>query len=194
MTVYNHKGDISAKQTYNVSDVQKSGGVTTALLNTEMVNDKGKTMSKSKATVQCDGGVMKMDMKLSLPSGQNGAPGSTNKADVKTDNYYVEYPSSMNVGDNLKDASMKMDIDNTSGIKQSVTLDITNRKVEAKEDITTPAGKWNCYKISFKSNMKVKTMGIGVPIRIDGTEWFAPGFGIVKTESKYGKTEITAVK
>lgn len=37
-------------------------------------------------------------------------------------------------------------------------------------------------------------MGIGVPFNIEGTEWFAPGFGIVKTESKHGRTAITAIK
>jgi hypothetical protein len=29
---------------------------------------------------------------------------------------------------------------------------------------------------------------------MDVVEWFAPGFGIVKTESKSGKTEITSIK
>jgi hypothetical protein len=42
--------------------------------------------------------------------------------------------------------------------------------------------------------MKIKTMGIGVPLNMDATEWFAPGFGVVKTQSKYGETAITAIK
>jgi len=37
-------------------------------------------------------------------------------------------------------------------------------------------------------------MGIGMPFNIDGTEWYAPGFGVVKTESKNGGTAITAIK
>jgi hypothetical protein len=29
---------------------------------------------------------------------------------------------------------------------------------------------------------------------MDVLEWFAPGFGVVKTASKTGKTEITSIK
>jgi hypothetical protein len=40
----------------------------------------------------------------------------------------------------------------------------------------------------------MKTMGIGLPaMNMDNTEWFAPGFGIVKTQSKHGGTAITAI-
>lgn len=32
-------------------------------------------------------------------------------------------------------------------------------------------------------------MGFGIPINMDVSEWFAPGFGIVKTESKFEETD-----
>ena len=194
MTIYNKKGNFTGKNVYNVSDVKKSGGVTTGHLNSEMFDDKGKSMTKSNATVECDGGVMKIDMKMSMPPSQSGAANPAGETDVKMDNVFIEYPSGMNVGDNLKDASMSMDMDNKNGMKQSVNMEVNNRKVEAKEKVTTTAGSWDCYRISFKSKIKIKTMGIGIPVNIEGTEWFAPGFGIVKSESKYGRTEITSVK
>nr|MBA4167339.1 hypothetical protein [Chitinophagaceae bacterium] len=181
-------------QEYTVSDVKKSGGVTTAHLNSEMTDDKGKSIAKSNAVVQCDGGVMKIDMKMNMPPNPNGSPSPMAETDVKMDNVFIEYPANISVGDKLKDASMNMDMNNNSGMKQSVNMDVTDRKVEAKEKVTTTAGSWDCYRISFKSRMKIKTMGIGVPVNIDGTEWFAPGFGIVKSESKHGRTEITSVK
>ncbi len=31
-------------------------------------------------------------------------------------------------------------------------------------------------------------------MQLDDTEWFAPGFGVVKTQSKYGETAITSIK
>jgi len=40
----------------------------------------------------------------------------------------------------------------------------------------------------------MKTAGIGIPINMEGVEYFAPGFGIVKTESKHGGTEIVAIR
>lgn len=187
MTIYNKKGEASAKQVYTVSDYKNSGGTSSANLASEMFDKNGKSMTKSVSTVKCTGGVMMMDMKMSMPQGQ--ASGTT---DAKAENVYIEYPATMNAGDNLKDGHMEMETDN-KGMKQSITLDVTNRKVEGKEKVTTPAGTWDCYKITNSTKMKIKTMGIGIPINMDVTEWFAPGFGIVKTQSKAGETAITSI-
>jgi hypothetical protein len=191
MAILNKKGEQSAKQVYTVSNVNNSGSTTTADLNSEMFNSKGKSMATSKAKIRCDGGVMMVDMKLSMPQ-QPGSP-MAGETDVKADDIYMEYPPSMNVGDNLKNASMHMDFDN-NGMKQSIDMDVFDRKVEGKEKITTPAGSWDCYKISYKSKIRMKTMGIGMPMNIEGIEYFAPGFGVVKTQSKHGGTEIVAIK
>ena len=191
MAILNKKGEQSAKQIYTVSNVENSGNSSTADLQTEMIDKKGKTITKSKAKIKCDGGVMMVDMKMNLPQ-QQGMPAG-NEVDAKADDIYMEYPKNMNVGDNLKNATMHMDIDN-NGMKQSVDMEVFDRKVEGKEKITTPAGSWDCYKISYKSKMRIKTMGIGVPMNIEGIEYFAPGFGVVKTESKHGGTEIVSIK
>lgn len=191
MAILNKKGEQSAKQIYTVSNVENSGNASTADLQTEMIDKKGKTITKSKAKIKCDGGVMMVDMKMNLPQ-QQGMP-TGNEVDAKADDIYMEYPKSMNVGDNLKNATMHMDIDN-NGMKQSIDMEVFDRKVEGKEKITTPAGSWDCYKISYKSKTRIKTMGIGVPMNIEGVEYFAPGFGVVKTESKHGGTEIVSIK
>jgi hypothetical protein len=191
MAILNKKGEQSAKQIYTVSNVESSGGTTTGNLETEMISDKGKTITKGKAKIKCEDGIMKVDMKMSIPQ-QQGSPAG-NEIDAKADDIYIEYPNNMNVGDNLKNASMHMDVDN-NGMKQSIDMEVFERKVESKEKVTTPAGSWDCYKISYKSKLKIKTMGIGMPMNIDGVEYFAPGFGVVKTESKHGGTEIVSIK
>lgn len=190
MTFYNKKGDETGKQVYTVTDVKNGGGTTTGQLSSEMFDKKGKSFAKAKGTIQCKGGVMMVDMKMSLPAAQQEQFGTT---DAKADNIYMEYPASMNIGDQLKDATMDMEIEN-KGMKQSVSMVVNNRKVEGKESVTTPAGTWECYKISYKSKITIRTMGIGIPVNIEGTEWFAPRFGIVKTQSKHGGTAITSIK
>lgn len=42
--------------------------------------------------------------------------------------------------------------------------------------------------------MGVKMGPINVPMNFDGIEWYAPGVGVIKTESKYGSTMITSIK
>lgn len=190
MTIYNKKGDENGKQVYNVSEVKNGGGTVTGQLNSEMFDKKGKSIAKAKGTIQCKGGVMMVDMKMSLPAAQQEQFGTT---DAKAENIYMEYPASMQAGDQLKDATMDLQIEN-KGMKQSISMIVNNRKVEGKEQITTTAGSWDCFKISYKSKITIKTMGIGIPVNIEGTEWFAPGFGVVKTKSKHGGTAITAIK
>lgn len=190
MTIYNKKGDASGKQVYTVSDVTSNGTGATATVNSELFDKKGKTIAKGHSEIVCKSGVMMLDMTMQLPQQQQE---QFAKADVKADKIYIEYPPTMKVGDNLKDATLNMTIDN-AGMTQTVNMVTSDRKVEAKESVTTPAGTWDCFKISYKSKITIKTMGIGIPVNVEGSEWFAPGFGIVKTESKHGGTALTAIK
>ena len=109
-------------------------------------------------------------------------------------NVYLEYPAVINAGDQLKDGLLNMDYESSGGLKSSIEISITERRVEGKESVTTPAGTWECYRITSKNRITSRIAGIGIPIKMDVTEWFAPGFGVVKTESKTGKTEITSIK
>jgi len=63
-----------------------------------------------------------------------------------------------------------------------------------KEKITTKAGTWDCYKISYTGKILVDAMGMQIPVDLVGTEWFAPSFGMIKTKSNFGSSEITAIR
>lgn len=189
MTSYhNEKPDM--KMTYVVQNVTTSAGTTTGTVHSKVEDKKGRLMSESDNKIQCVGGNMMMDMRMMVPQQQGKGAGSMS---ASTSDFYIEYPSSMKVGDKLKDGHMSMDVEN-HGTTQNITMDITERNVEGKEKITTTAGSWDCFKISSHYAMKIRTMGIGIPIKMDVTEWYAPSFGQVKSETKYGTTEITSIK
>jgi len=191
MTISNKNGKESGKITYVVSDSKKSGSITTATINSEFIDAKGKSITKATNNVKCENGVMQMNMKTFIPAVQQEQmkSGTANASDV-----YLEYPANMSVGDQLKDGQFNMDYESAGGLKSSIEISITDRKVEGKETVTTPAGTWECYKITAENKIVSKIAGIGIPIRMSVTEWYAPGFGVVKTESKTGKTEITAIR
>jgi len=190
MTIYNKKGDANGKQVYTVSNVSNSGSNASATVNSELFDRKGKSIAKGHSEIACNSGIMMLDMSMQLPQQQQE---QFAKADVKADKIYIEYPANMKVGDQLKDATLDMAIDN-NGMKQNVNMVTSDRMVAGKESVTTSAGTWDCYKITYKSKITIKTLGIPMTFNIEGTEWFAPGFGIVKTESKHGGTAITAIK
>ena len=191
MTITNSKGKESGKNIYTISNVNKNGNSISSIINSEFFDSKGKSINKAVNNVKCMNGVMMMDMKIFIPSAQQEqmGNGTANASDV-----YLEYPASMAAGDDLKDGQFTLNYQTGGGMNSSIDVSITERKVEVKESVTTTAGTWECFKIISKNKITTKIAGIGIPIKSDVTEWFAPGFGVVKTESKFGKTEITAVK
>jgi len=60
----------------------------------------------------------------------------------------------------------------------TMTINISNRKVEAVESLTTPAGTFECYKISY--DVATKMM---VNVKSKGVEWYTAGIGMIKSET-----------
>lgn len=190
ISIYDKKGDMSGKLVYKIADVKNSGAVTTSNVQSQMLDKKGKTIANGSSIMKCNAGVMMIDMKMNIPLPQAE---QFKQYNAKAEDFYMEYPVQMKSGDQLKDGNFTMDVDN-NGMQQSLTMTVTDRRVEGMEKISTSAGTWECYKISYKSKMSIKMMGVGIPMNMDGTEWYAPGFGVVKSQSKHGGTEITAIK
>lgn len=187
ITVFNKKNAESGKNVYKISSVSKSGGTTTAVVDAELFDKKGKSFAKATNNMKCEGGALMVDLKMFMSPEQAGQL----KAEAKAADVFLSYPSSMKAGDVLDDGHFTMNIKQDNGIESTVTINITDRKVEGQESVTTPAGTWNCFKITYKTNIKITMMGIGIPVKGDVTEWFAPNFGVVKTESRGGTTVLT---
>ena len=188
-TIYNKSGEVFGKQIYNVSGVSAAAGTTTANIRLQMFDSNGKLIANSTNNIKCKGGVIMMNMKMMMAQEQQFATA----AEAKGESAFIEYPGTMKTGDNLKNASFAMDM-NRGGMQQHVTVMINKRKVEGKQKITTPAGSWDCFRISYKGKLIIKTMGMDIPLDLNGTEWFAPGVGLIKTKSNLGGTEITAIR
>ncbi len=191
MTVYNRKGKEDGKQVWLVSNVKNVGKTTTATLNTEFFTGKGKSINKSESQVQCSGGSLQMSMKLMMGEAQQK---QMNNATVKAKGEFIDYPATIKEGDKLPDGNMQMDYTMEGGMAASIEIIITERSVGGKEPITSPAGTWECFKITSHQKIISKIAGMGIPFKTDVTEWYAPGVGVIKTESKYGSTLITAIE
>lgn len=200
MTTYDKKAKESGKIIYTISNVNQTGNTTSASFASEMKDEKGKSLSKGSGKYKCSNGILFIDARVAMPQEQMGA---YKDMDVKANDAFIEYPGSFSNGQSLNDVNFKMDIINKGAVFSVVTLEQSNRKVEGKESITTPAGTWECWKITYDGRFKATIggpSGIGIPVNFKSTEWLAPGFGIVKTETynKNGKlvgsTLITSVK
>ncbi len=187
--IFNRKGNADGKVVYKIGTVTVKDGISNGSLRSEVFDRKDKSVAVSSGTVACKNGMLLMDMKMMLAPQQSS---QMQGAEASGKGMYLEYPSSLSVGQELKDGSFAMDMKMANGIPASVTMDITDRKVVAKEKISTPAGSWEAYKITSLSKTVIN-MGFGIPVKMEMTEWFVPGFGVVRTESKYGKTELLSI-
>lgn len=198
MTVYDKKGKESGVQTWKVSEVKKEGNGLSASIHSTFTDDKGKEITNSTGTFKCVNGMLQADIRMAMPTTDQMQGQPTGEASM--DIVYLEYPYSVSVGQSLKDATFKMDMKMNTGMNANVTFKEENRQVTGQEKITTPAGTWNAYIISYDGNAKTQMGPMGIPFNFKAKEWFVPGVGIVKTESysKNGKlmgsTLITSIK
>jgi len=184
METYNAKGKLSAKNHQKVSSYDKTASGFKAIIHSTMYNDKGKEMSAGDLEMSCQQGTILIDMRNFINQDQMKAFGN---AEMKIEGDALEVPSKLSAGQALKDGTLILTAVGTP-IPMTMTINITNRKVVSKESITTPAGTFDCYKITSTMNMQNK-MGVTMNFTFSATDWIAPKVGMVKTESydKNGK-------
>ena len=181
MTVYNGDNAPIGKQLFKISNVKKEGGDLVSSFTSTFAGKDGKTMMSGNGTFKCNGAGLFVDMKMNMPSSPMGQAGGS----AKTSSAYLNYPSRLTIGQRLPDGSFSMDTE-TNGMKMKMNYTVKGRKVAGKEKVTTPAGAWECFRITYDAVFNMNMMGKDMAMDFVAVEWFAPGFGVVKTVN-YGK-------
>lgn len=130
---------------------------------------------------RCKGNEFYIDMEKYL--NQKQLEGFKNM-EIKLTTDDLMYPSKLSPGMNLKDGSISIEVGN--GI-MNMTTNIVNRKVEAREEITTPAGNFDCYKVSENVQSKVGF----IKVNMSNVTWIIQDIGTIRSESynKRGKLD-----
>lgn len=188
MTHYDGKNNVQSTQKSTVvSSENKDGGILTTI-STTSYDDKEKQSYQNTFTTLCKEGVFYMDMKTFMPPTEGNDP---NQAQMQMEAANMEIPSNLTVGQTLPDAWIKMFIQ-VEGMPPMAgqTIMITNRTVEGFESITTPAGTFECVKISWDTEMKMM-----FAVKSKTIAWYSLGVGTVKSETydKKGKLEGTSI-
>lgn len=176
MTSYNAKGKTQGKTKHEVISFSETSSGYESVVKMTAYDKKDKESFQTELGISCADQVMKFDMKQFMMQSSLESMKSM-EMEITGDN--LEYPSSLSVGDALKSGKMNIKIGGSSmPMAMNMTVEIVNRKVEARESITTPAGTFDCYKIS--STVKTKTV---MRVEVKSVEWVSEGQGVVKTES-----------
>ena len=190
---YDKKGGLSGSSIQKITGIKKSANSTEVAISSESFDAKGKSLGTANLKARCEGGVFYIDMSNYLNQQSTDA---YKDMEMSVEGGNLEMPSGMKAGDALKDGDLKMSFSSGGMTVMSMSISITNRKVEAVENLTTPAGTFECYKISYD----IATKMMGISVKMKGIEWFAKNVGMVKSESYnkdaklQGSTLLTALK
>ncbi len=192
---FDQSGKELASQTTQVLEVTEQGGFTIA----KVKGIIGEVTSGKETEVnfgyKCDGTAVFFDI-ASLYRTEANAKDSKFKAGE------YSFPLHVQTGEMLPDISSTMETER-GGKTQSMTMTISNRKVEGKETITTEAGTWETFKISNELKMDLILPGMDAKMKemiaqiqaqnqLVAIIWFAPDLGIVKSETyKNGVLEFS---
>lgn len=182
ITNYTAKGKETGKIAYELIDKVENGNDVTFKIKTVTFDKKGEEVYSNIFEAKCIDGKFDFDMAFKM---DGGALQAYENMDVEVDASKFEIPSfDASVGTKLDDGSLEIKVGSGGKSMFKMTILVTDRIVEAIEEISTPAGSFNCIVLSQKVSTKMM-------IRVQGAskEWYAENIGLVRSESynKKGK-------
>jgi len=181
------KGKMASQVNYTVKEVTGSGNHFTVVYDIESMDDKGQRVYIDKVTVKQEGDKMYFDMSNFLNKAafqQNGEIPPT----IEVTGNNMEIPLVPIPGTSLPDANVTMAM-KMGFISLKMTVNLTNRKVEALEDITVKAGNFKAFKFTGDVSGTI----VGIKVNTKSADWYAYGVGLVKSESYDKKGELKSV-
>lgn len=175
--LYNANDQLMGSMVQRITDLRQTANSVEATISIESHDGDGQSVQDMEIEVKCENGIYYLDM--SNYFNQQAMQGMEDmEVSIKGGN--LELPADLHVGDELKGGEMNISLATGGMTIMSMTISIDSRKVEAIENITTPAGTFECYKVSYIISMQM--MG---DMQTKGIEWFAKDVGVVRSES-YG--------
>lgn len=174
---FDKKDKVTNTIQYTITHLEISGSDMDITYLCESIDPKDKLVFKEEITIHQKGDKLYLDMSNFINKAafqQNGEI----PAEVVVSGNNMEIPLNPNPGDVLPDAHVEMAL-KMGFVNMKISADVTNRKVEAIEDVVVKGGSFKSYKFSSDIN----SVAMGIKVRAKSMEWYAKGIGTVKSES-----------
>ncbi len=175
MQNYDGENQLQGKTETEVKDVTETvnGFKTTVAL--KVIDKDDKIISEGSYGMECDNGTVKLDLSGFIPTKSLMAFGDM---DIKVEMEEMEIPAKLYPGQELKDASLTISAVN-SPFPLSMQVIMKDRKIEGKQTVTTPAGTFECYKLTY--DMVIDFMMGSLVMK--NVQYLTEKLGAVKTET-----------
>lgn len=181
MTSYDANGKVTGRTVQTVKEVLGEKKRIDIIVQMEVYDEKDRLQSVRDLNLACIKGLFIFDMRGYVEDTKIEGTGEV-ELDVETTD--LKIPSKLQPGQELEDAQLSVAASANGITMFRVTVDIHNRKVISEEQLTTPAGSFDCYKLAYSVDVNniVKTESTAI-------EWLAEGIGVVRNETynKNGK-------
>ncbi|MDD2246655.1 MAG: hypothetical protein PHI70_04920 [Proteiniphilum sp.] len=179
---FDKKGKSVGKNVYLLESIVDSGNKISVTYLISAYDEKDKLTFSDRITMEQVGDKMYFDMSSFVNKAAFQQDGEI-PASVIIEGNGMEIPVIGEASQTLPDADITITAE-MGFISMKMTTKITNRRIEAVEDMTVPAGTFSCMKIL--GDVSGKAMGISTSGK--NIQWYAAGVGMVKSES-YDKKE-----
>ena len=182
MVHYDDKDKVTGITVTTVKERKSIPGGTSLLFHQKYDNNDDYTF-ETEFGVKCVNGDVTVDMsKLIDPTMMTAYENM--EIDVVADDLSI--PKNASPGDVLNDGTVTVTVNTGTPIKVTMSVTLSNRKVEGRETVVTPAGSFDCLKITYDALSQVGF----VKIRSAAAEYYNKKHGVIKTESfnKKGKS------
>ncbi|HTN69398.1 MAG TPA: hypothetical protein VLZ33_08035 [Dysgonamonadaceae bacterium] len=171
---------------YTITDVTSSGDNTYITYLLESVDANDKPIFKEEITISKRGDKLFVDMSKFLNKAAFKQGGEI-PGEIEISGNEMEIPSNLKLGDILPDSNVEMAL-KMGFINLKMSADVSDRKVEAVENVTVEAGSFDTYKLTSTVSAKA----LGMKTSTSSAEWIAKGVGMVKSESYDKKGNVTS--
>ena len=155
---FDKKDKLTNTVKYTITRVNISGSNIDITYLYESLDNKEKLVFKDEITIHQKGDKLYVDMSNFLNKAAFQQEGSI-PAEVEVKGNNMEIPLNPVPGQTLPDANIEMAM-KMGFVNMKMSADITNRKVEAIEEISVTGGSFKCYK--FSGDVNSVAMGIKV--------------------------------
>ena len=184
ITAYSPKGKTDGIIRYELLEKEVSGDDVTFRIRTKSFDKNDEEVYVSDFEAYCKDGEFSFDMAFMM---DGAAMAGYQNMDVNVDAGDYPLPDlEAAAGTTLPDGTLKVNIATGGPINMNMTVDVTDRTIEGRESITTPAGTFDCVVLS----QTVKTKFV-MKVEASSKDWYAPGVGLVRSESYNRKGKLT---
>ncbi len=180
LTNFDKKGKMTGMVHQEFIGKDVTGNETSVTVLSKAFDKDSKELSSNQMIIKCKNGVFSIDMKDFIDKSMLEA---YKEMEIIMTGDNINYPSGFKVGDKLEDASINIVVKNQGVVFMNWTITISNRMVTAQESISTDAGTFQTYKLTYDLQTKTRIM----TINSKAAEWLCSGVGVIKSES-YDKT------